>query len=160
MNAIFGDVATTVRSVGSGLGLYSADAALPNPDLLKWGFSALATADRRRTGLAHDCILNRTEGVHARLIRAHRVCPRSIATRRARHRERITALSARSQCGIDHAGARRSGHVGSRASARKMAQDGRKADRRIVGVVRNLRRVDGTKRRHSGRFIGRDTRAQ
>src|SRR5208282_1639587 len=76
---------------------------LPNPNLLKRGFGSGAGGDRGGAGLAHDCILNRAEGVHARLIRAHRVRPRCIATDRACHRERIAALGATRQCRINHA---------------------------------------------------------
>src|SRR5208282_5324537 len=98
-------------------GLYPPPGTLPNPNLLQRGLSSGAGGDRNAGDLAHYRILNRAEGVHARTILAHRACPRGIATGRARHRERIAALGASRQCGIDHAGARRGRHEGTGASA-------------------------------------------
>src|SRR5208282_6926683 len=93
-------------------GLYPPPGTLPNPILLKRGFGSVAGGDRRGAGLAHDCVLNRAERVHARLVGADRVSPRCIATGVASNLERIAALAARRQRRIDHAGTCRGRYAG------------------------------------------------
>src|ERR1019366_2801750 len=108
-------------------GLYPPPGTLPNPNLLQRGFGSGAGADPSGNG-AHHSIRDRAEGAHARGVRSHWVCPRSIAARRARGGEGIAALGAARQRRIDQASATRCGY-GAGAVARQSGQVGRKADR-------------------------------
>src|SRR5260370_23011857 len=75
-------------------GWYPPPGTLPNSNLLKRGFGSGAGGGRSGAGLAHDCVLNRTERVHARAVQGDRVSVRKIAAGCTRRSERITTLGA------------------------------------------------------------------
>ena len=130
--------------------------------LIQRGLAITAGRNCRRRAHAHNRICEGAEIAHAALVRSDWRSDDLIrpvrGAGRAAERERVTALATASQLRIDQAGA--SGTRGSATRAAQRRQGAGKAGRRIAGVVSNLSRIDGTNRRHRGRFVGRDARAQ
>ena len=110
---------------------------LPPSVLLLLIDGAIAGRDRRQAD-AYQRVFEGAEGVYARH-RIYRRCDDLIGGRRsaacALQNERIAALGTRFQNRIDQASATRCRYSAAGAGARQSGQGGRKAHRRIGGVV-------------------------